>query len=170
MIGIYYFKDGEKLAAELQFLIDNNVIKGGEYQLPDALRNMTRKGIQFVPGQVDDWMDCGNKNATVQTNSSVLKYTASQQLVSDDLESINSIVIPPCYIGKNVRLENCVIGPGVSIGSGSKLNHCTIQDSIIMEQSVLEHLSLKNSMVGSHVEYLNKPQEISLGSYSTYGK
>lgn len=170
MIGIYYFKDGEKLADELQYLIDHEVIKGGEYQLPDALRNMTKKGMQFVPGQVDDWMDCGNKNATVQTNSSVLNYIAKEHLLSEDLESINSIVIPPCYIGKNVKLENSVIGPGVSIGNGSHLYHCTVTDSIIMEESKLEHLSLKNSMIGSHVEYLNKPQEISLGSYSTYGK
>jgi glucose-1-phosphate thymidylyltransferase len=170
MIGIYYFKDGENLAKELQYLIDNNVITGGEYQLPDALRNMTRKGIEFIPGQVDDWMDCGNKNATVQTNSSVLKYSSGKNLISDDLTSVNSIVIPPCYIGKGVRLENCVVGPGVSIGDNTQLKSCIVKDSIIMEATILEHLSLENSMVGAHVEYLNKPLELSMGSYTTYGK
>jgi glucose-1-phosphate thymidylyltransferase len=36
MIGIYAFQDGTRLKAELQRLIDENIIKGGEYQLPDA--------------------------------------------------------------------------------------------------------------------------------------
>ena len=33
IIGIYFFKSGESLRNELQFLLDNNVTKGGEYQL-----------------------------------------------------------------------------------------------------------------------------------------
>ncbi|MDC1486656.1 nucleotidyltransferase family protein, partial [Flavobacteriales bacterium] len=61
MIGIYAFKDGERLQTELQKLIDHNIIKGGEYQLPDALRNMTQSGLKFEPGRVTEWMDCGNK-------------------------------------------------------------------------------------------------------------
>ena len=61
IIGIYYFKSGETLRAELQYLLDNNVVKGGEYQLTDALENMKVKGLKFVPGKVDEWMDCGNK-------------------------------------------------------------------------------------------------------------
>ena len=40
--GIYSFKDGARLKKELQHLIDNNVLLSGEYQLPDALRNMTK--------------------------------------------------------------------------------------------------------------------------------
>lgn len=44
MIGIYYFKEGEALRTELEYLIDNDVIKSGEYQLPDALRRLTEKG------------------------------------------------------------------------------------------------------------------------------
>jgi glucose-1-phosphate thymidylyltransferase len=30
IIGIYYFKSGETLREELQFLLDNNVMKGGK--------------------------------------------------------------------------------------------------------------------------------------------
>lgn len=51
IIGIYYFKSGETLRKELEFLLDNNVIKGGEYQLTDALENMKQKGMRFVPGR-----------------------------------------------------------------------------------------------------------------------
>ena len=47
MIGIYYFKKGEDLLTELNYLIDNDVIKSGEYQLTDALRRLTGKGVKF---------------------------------------------------------------------------------------------------------------------------
>jgi len=38
MIGIYYFKEAEKLKIELQYLIDNGIIKGGEKQLQEELK------------------------------------------------------------------------------------------------------------------------------------
>ena len=72
MIGIYAFRDGKRLHSELQRLIDENIIKGGEYQLPDALRHMTQAGLRFEPGAVTEWMDCGNKAATVDTNQRIL--------------------------------------------------------------------------------------------------
>ena len=50
MIGIYAFRDGERLKRELQRLIDENVIKGGEYQL-DALRNMTKRAFASNPAR-----------------------------------------------------------------------------------------------------------------------
>ena len=90
MIGIYFFGRGEVLREECQWLIDNNVIKGGEYQLPDALRHMTQKGMSFAPGEVSDWMDCGNKNATVETNGRILGY------IQDNEETI----------AKNAQVEN----------------------------------------------------------------
>ena len=48
-----------------QYLVDNNIMNSNEYQLPDALRNMVKKGAKFLPGTVQDWMDCGNKDAMV---------------------------------------------------------------------------------------------------------
>lgn len=171
MIGIYYFKDGANLANELQYLIDNNVIKGGEYQLPDALMNMTKKGMKFVPGKVDDWMDCGNKNATVETNSRILGYHADEEgLVAADLKLENSILIPPCYVGEGVVLKNAIVGPHVSIGAGCTIENSVIEGSIIQTSTTVKNANLSNSMIGNHVEYLESPKELSLGDYSTLGK
>lgn len=171
MIGIYYFKDGENLASELQYLIDNNVIKGGEYQLPDALMNMTNKGMKFVPGKVDDWMDCGNKNATVETNSRILGYHADEPgLVANDVKLENSILIPPCYVGEGVSLKNSIVGPHVSVGAGCTIENSVIEASIIQTSTTVKNANLSNSMIGNHVEYLQRPEELSLGDYSTQGK
>lgn len=171
MIGIYYFKDGENLASELQYLIDHKIIKGGEYQLPDALKNMTNKGMKFVPGKVDDWMDCGNKNATVETNSRILGYHANEKgLVAADLKLENSILIPPCYVGEGVTIKNSIVGPHVSVGAGCTIEHSVVEASIIQTATTVKNANLCNSMIGNHVEYLQRPEELSLGDYSTQGK
>ncbi|MEQ8521272.1 MAG: nucleotidyltransferase family protein, partial [Vicingaceae bacterium] len=73
IIGIYYFKDGANLRDEIKYLLDNDIKDKGEYQLTNALENMNAKGRKFYPGKVDEWLDCGNKNATVFTNQRVLE-------------------------------------------------------------------------------------------------
>ena len=79
IIGIYFFKDGLKLSAELQYLIDNNITEKGEFQLTNALENMKQKGTEFYPGKVDEWLDCGNPIAAIHANKRVLEYTANDE-------------------------------------------------------------------------------------------
>ncbi len=107
IIGIYYFKDGQMLNTELKYLIDNNITVKGEFQLTDALENMKNKGQVFVPGTVTEWLDCGNKDATVNTNQRILAHLGKK--VAKSSKSINSVIIPPCYLGENVVIENSVM-------------------------------------------------------------
>ena len=167
MIGIYYFKEGEKLKTELQYLVDNGIIKGGEYQLPDALKNMTKKGAKFKPGKVNEWLDCGNKKVTVHTNQRVLEFDKNEDLVSKDLLSTNSIVIPPCYIGKNVVLENSIVGPHVSLGNGTTVKNSVISNSIVQKNAMISNSVLQDSMIGNYAKILSHGKEISIGDYTT---
>ena len=166
IIGIYYFKDGENLHKELQYLIDNNIKDKGEYQITNALQNMTNKGKKFVPGRVEEWLDCGNKDATVYTNQRVLEFIKQEKLVSEKVKNTNSIVIPPCYIEEDVVLENAVVGPHVSLGAGSVVRNSVLSNSIIQEKTKIESAVITNSMFGSHVEYSGTPQQYSIGDYS----
>lgn len=166
MIGIYYFKDGDQLRHELQYLIDNNIIKGGEYQLPDALKNLTEKGVKFKPGKVEEWLDCGNKEVTVYTNQRVLEFDKNEKLVADDVRLINSIIVPPCYVGKGVILENSVVGPHVSVGDGTKISCGIISNSIIQKNTVIKNIVLKDSMIGSNAVINGKSKDYSLGDFS----
>lgn len=171
MIGIYYFKNGEELAGELQYLIDHKVIKGGEYQLPDALKNMSDKGKVFIPGAVDEWMDCGNKNATVETNARILDYHGHEAgMIAADLQSENSVIIPPCYIGKNVVLKNAVIGPHASLGDGVHVANSIVRNSIIQNNAYLSLSVIDNSMLGQHSIVEGEASMLSLSDYSSLGK
>jgi glucose-1-phosphate thymidylyltransferase len=168
IIGIYYFKDGEYLRKEMQFLVDNNVKEKGEFQLTNALENMKKKGTRFVPGKVIEWLDCGNKDATVYTNKRVLEIHKNEKMISPGLTNENSIIISPCFIGENVQLKNSVVGPHVSIGTNSKIESSVVTNSIIQANAVIANAVIDNSMIGNFAEYKNSPEQLSLGDYSTH--
>jgi glucose-1-phosphate thymidylyltransferase len=169
MIGIYYFKDGARLHRELQYLIDNAVIKSGEYQLPDALRRMTESGYVFKPGEVSEWLDCGNKEVTVHTNQRVLEYDLAKEIemIHSSAKIINSTIIPPCYVGAGAVIENSVVGPHVSLGKGSKIKNSVISNTNIQLDTHIENSVISNSMIGSKVVYKGSIQDLSIGDFST---
>lgn len=57
VIGIYYFKDVGILKDQLQEVLDENLLHGGEYQINDGIKKMWDKGYVFKPGKVDHWID-----------------------------------------------------------------------------------------------------------------
>lgn len=168
IIGIYYFKSGETLRSELNYLLENNIVKGGEYQLTDALENMKEKGLKFVPGKVDEWMDCGNKNVTVDTNSRLLQFLHQdgENLVNPSVKLENAMIIPPCYIGDDVVVMNSTIGPNVSLGNGCHVIDSTIKNSLIQTHAHIKNASLDNAMIGNHAIFNGAFSSISIGDYS----
>jgi glucose-1-phosphate thymidylyltransferase len=168
MIGIYYFKKGEELRTELEYLITNDIIKGGEYQLPDALRRLTEKGTIFKPGKVDEWLDCGNKAVTVHTNQRVLEFDKNKgvQLIHASAEVQDSVIIPPCFIGEGVKVINSVVGPHVSLGAHTVVQNTRITNTIVQENTVIQNGNIADAMIGNHVQYLKRAQDLSLGDYS----
>lgn len=168
IIGIYYFKEGEKLKNEIQYLLDNNIKEKGEFQLTNALENMKQKGLKFVPGTVSDWMDCGNKDITIETNTRVLQfeYQEGKNLVTNSVVLDNSEIRQPCYIGKNVQLKNAIIGPNVSLGDDSKVENSTIENSLIQTNTVILNANLSKAMIGNHAYFDGNFTNMSIGDYS----
>lgn len=166
IIGIYYFQDGENLKNELQYLLDNDIRDKGEYQLTNALENMKNKGLAFVPGEVEEWLDCGNKNAAVFTNERYLTYLNARDLTAPSAKVENSVLIQPVYLGENVVVKNSVIGPYVSIGKGTVVTGSTISSTIIQENAKVSQAVIANSMVGNFAEVTGKAADLSLGDYN----
>ena len=166
IIGIYYFQDGENLKNELQYLLDNDIKDKGEYQLTNALENMKNKGIAFVPGQVDEWLDCGNKNSTVATNERYLTYLPEKELVGTNASIENSVLIAPVYIADGAVIKNSVVGPYVSVGKGSVVENSIVASTIIQENAKVKDANVKNSMVGNFAEVKGKAADLSLGDFN----
>lgn len=168
VIGIYFFNDVAVLKDQLQEVLDEKLLRGGEYQINDGIEKMKQKGAIFKPGKVDEWMDCGNKNVTVETNGRMLDFMHQdgKKLISDSIKIENSEIIEPCFIGEGVELINAKIGPRVSIGKGSKVSNSIIKNSLIQNESEIKNAQLNNAMIGSHAKFDGDFTEISIGDYS----
>lgn len=167
IIGIYYFNNGELLKNEIKFLIENKIKDDGEFQLTRVLETLKEKGIKFVPGKVEDWLDCGNKQATVETHRAYFNFMPNKRLISKSSKTTNSVLIEPVYLGDNVEIDNAVIGPYVSVGENSKISESRIQNSIIQNDSQIKNANLANSMLGNFVTFEGKATDLSVGDYNT---
>lgn len=169
VIGIYYFKDVSVLKQELQYVLDHNIVNGGEYQINDGIKAMMAKGKVFKTGEVNEWMDCGNKAVTVETNTRMLgflKHDADEQMIADSVRLNNSKIIEPCYIGENVQLNNTTVGPNVSIGKDCVITNSTIKNSLIQSYNTIKNVNLEAAMIGNHVIFDGHFKSISIGDYS----
>ncbi|KAA3623986.1 MAG: nucleotidyltransferase [Flavobacterium sp.] len=168
VIGIYYFKDVAVLKNELQYVLDNNIIHGGEYQINDGILRMIDNGKVFKTGTVDEWMDCGNKEVTVETNARMLDILSKKDayLVADNITTENSQIIPPCFIGEGVVLKNTVLGPHVSVGEGTIIEDSTVKNSIIQTEAVIKNATLDNAMIGNYATFDGNFTNVSIGDYS----
>jgi glucose-1-phosphate thymidylyltransferase len=168
VIGIYYFKDVGVLKNELQHVLDHDITHGGEYQINDGIKRMMEKGMKFVPGKVDEWMDCGNKNVTVETNQRMLAFLEKEgeNMIADSVTQENANIVEPCFIGENVVLKNTTIGPYVSVGANTVVENSTIKNSLIQSHSRITNANLDNAMIGNHVFYNGNFETISIGDYS----
>ncbi len=167
IIGIYFFKNGETLRDEMQYLIDNNIKEKGEFQFTTALEHLKKKGAIFVPGEVEEWLDCGNKDNMVQTNQRYLEFIKDQKLISDKASIVNSVLIPPVFIGDHVMIENSIVGPHVSISEGTIVVDSRITNSIIQKHSQVRKAILDNSLLGNFVNFEGKSSASDLGDYSS---
>ena len=169
VIGIYYFKDIAVLKQKLQEVLDENIMNGGEYQINDGIKRMMAEGKVFKTGTVDEWMDCGNKNVTLETNTKMLRFLhadGDEQLLADSVKLENSKIIEPCFIGENVTLSNTTIGPNVSVGAECLIENSTVKNSLIQNQTQIKNANLDHAMIGNHVKYDGNFKAISIGDYS----
>lgn len=169
VIGIYYFKDVGELKIKLQEVLTENITNGGEYQINDGIKRMMADGKIFKTGTVDEWMDCGNKDITVETNGKMLGFLmkdGDEKLVDPSVILENSTIIEPCYIGKNAKLINSTVGPNVSIGNDTLIENTIIKNSLIQNYSTIKNANLDNAMIGNYVTYHGDHVSVSIGDYS----
>tara|TARA_B100001079_G_scaffold107134_1_gene92020 strand:- start:365 stop:997 length:633 start_codon:yes stop_codon:yes gene_type:complete len=168
VIGIYYFKEGETIKAELEKTMLQSRAEGEEFLLNEGILAMIEKGAVFTPGTVKEWMDCGNPKITLQTNTKMLDILTAEgnKLVAEDVIIKNSKIIPPCYIGSGVVLKNSTVGPHTAIGEGTQIENSTISNSLIQKHSLIQNAQLDGAMIGNYVKYDGTFSFVSIGDYS----
>ncbi|OJW72278.1 MAG: nucleotidyltransferase [Candidatus Amoebophilus sp. 36-38] len=168
IIGLYYFREGENLKHAIEAMINQRICKAGEYQLTSALTHMQQQGVKFYAQEVKEWMDCGNKQATLHTNQRFLDFLQGKEdLIAPTAQIKHSTIVPPVYLGENVIIDHSVIGPYVSISNHTHITDSHVKNSIIQEHAQINQANIQNSMIGNYAYIQGSFQEMSVGDYNT---
>lgn len=123
----------------------------GEYEITDAIQwlvdhnspvtyHITEK-LNMDVGTIDRWLEANRRTLDELNNEGTIHETAILN---------NCTIITPVSIGQGCVLKDSVIGPYVSIGAGSHIEDCRIENSIILNGVHLKHMSytLKDTVIG----------------------
>ncbi len=166
IVGIYYFRDGDRLRDALREVKEKDIKVKGEYQLTSALEIMKDTGTRFKPAHIDEWLDCGNQEAIINANERVLHFLRDKLELPENLEAENATIIEPCAIGQGVKLRNCIVGPYVSLGDGVHIEQSIVKNSIIREGTQIRNVVIADSMIGERAIYTGCPKRLALGDYT----
>lgn len=158
VIGIYYFKEWQKLMTAIEKQFEQKIMLKGEYFIADAIQIMINEGASFEIDQISVWEDCGNVEALLDTN----RYLLGAEPPSP-AQRAGSLIVPPSYVHRDAILEDAVIGPFASIGAGTTVRNSVIRDSIVEENSEVVDAILQRSVVGSKVTITGSARSISVG-------
>ncbi|MBI2444506.1 MAG: glucose-1-phosphate thymidylyltransferase [Candidatus Magasanikbacteria bacterium] len=146
----------------------------GEYELPDVvsylLKNGKRIGWQEITGW---WKDTGKPEDLLSANRLLLDELAAEAFVTasgveDIFERSGNVAIShgtvigpnvllrgPVMIGESCMLENCTIGPYVTVGKGSTVKQATIKESIVLGNCVIDApIQIAESIIGEQAKVL----------------
>ncbi|SES96117.1 glucose-1-phosphate thymidylyltransferase [Methanococcoides vulcani] len=162
--GVYFIKDTQMLFEVLEQMIKNDTRSRGEYQLTDALQKMIQLGSRLKTFEVSSWYDCGHAESLLETNQVLLN---EKENISCDYESVDSVIIHPVAIGKNVKITNSVIGPHASIAEGTFVESSIISDSVIGSRTNISNVNLQSSIVGDDANVVGKHNSLNIGDSSS---
>jgi glucose-1-phosphate thymidylyltransferase len=110
---------------------------------------------------VESWYDCGTKESLLETNAILLKKNSVENQKHYDFEK--TIIIPPVNISDTCKISHSIIGPNVTIGENTIVNHSILKDAIIGAYSEIQNAVLHHSVIGSDASLHGLSQSLNLG-------
>lgn len=140
----------------------------GEYEITDAIQHLIEAGDRVEARILEGfWEDAGEPEALLRANRLYLQRQAHSPQPAADGAIINGrpvhigaetvmdnvTIHAPCYIGDRCVLENCEIGPDVTLLNGCQVSESSIKNTIIERNSVVHNLAsgMVNSILGEDV-------------------
>jgi len=163
MIGIYYAKNSKALFGALDTMVDEGRMTKGEFYLPDAFKVMLENNHDITTFQMDGWFDCGKPETLLATNKYLLdmKTNGKTRVIEG-----NNIIIPPVYLGKDIKLKNSIIGPHVSIADGAEIYTSIINNSIVNRNAYIKNAQLQESLIGENAVVEDIIEKLNVGDNS----
>jgi dTDP-glucose pyrophosphorylase len=161
LVGFYKIKETKILFDCLHQIFVKDVRSHGEYQLTDALECMIEKGIRFKSYKVKHWYDCGKKETLLASNATLMNKLGGNIHPSAEIDS--AIIIQPVTIAAGTVIKNSVIGPNVSIGTKTTIQHSIVRDSLIGSYTNLFEVVIDNSIIGSDANVKGLSRSLDIG-------
>jgi len=159
-----------------------------EMEITDAISLLIDSGYKVIPHNVEGWWkDTGKPEDILEANHLILDgIQSSNEGTLEDGATVmgrvkigkgavvmgSSVVRGPAIIGENCRIgPKAYIGPYTAIGDSCQISHAEIDDSIVMEESVIDvERKLVRSMVGKGSRILSSNGLIPKGERLVVGE
>jgi len=158
--GIYYFTCGRPLFDALAELQRAGRRTKGEFQLTDAMQILVERGAAIGTFPVSGWYDCGKTETLLETNRVLLDRDSCPRAIP------GSVVHAPVCVAEGATIENCILGPHVSVAAGAVLRNAVVRDSIINENATVEDIMLEASVVGENAVVRGGYRRVNVGDSS----
>jgi glucose-1-phosphate thymidylyltransferase len=162
-IGLYYIRDWQLLFEGIRHVMASPPGPSGEYYLTDAFQYMVDHGARILTVPIEGWYDAGKPETLLETNAHVLSTTRGRRPDSvPDGVTVND----PVHVADGVTLEDCEIGPNVTLSAGVTVRGSHLRDCIVDENTVVEDCTLHDSLVGREVRLRGVHGQVDLGDHS----
>ena len=160
-IGLYYIRNWKLLYEGIAHVLKSPKNQG-EYFLTDAFQYMIDQGAKIKVIDVDGWFDAGKIDTLLDTNRVMLEKGRAR--VPEGIDRTQ--IVEPVYIEDGVKISNSTVGPNVSIGAGTIIEHATVRDTIAGTNCRIVRSTLTNSLIGDEVIVAGVQGEVTLGDHS----
>jgi len=150
-IGLYYIKDWKALFDGIAWAKSQPPQKG-EFFLTDAFQYMVDHGRKLFAAPVGGWYDCGKIETVLETNLHLLSHGNAKR----PRPHAQVRILDPVWVADGVELEDCTIGPNVSIEPGSVVMTSVLRDAIVGEGARIMGSTLEECLVGPGAEVIGQ--------------
>jgi glucose-1-phosphate thymidylyltransferase len=161
-IGLYYIRDWQLLFEGIEEVVRDDPGPGGEYFLTDAFQYMIDHGARLKTVEVDGWYDCGKPETLLDTNRHLLGAGRSARPAAAPGVAVHD----PVRVAPDAHLEDCEIGPNVTLGPGTVVRGSTLRDTIVGASTQIEDCQLHDTLIGGHVRIGGVRGSVNLADHS----
>jgi len=172
--GIYAFSNSatKALFDNIKGYLDTRTENSEEVYLTESLQDLIKSGFKIAAVSLKKGiLDFGRPSEVLKGN----KYLLEQKSIKIEdfnelgITSERSFLKNPVYIGENSKIINSVVGPYVSIGTGSIIENCILENCVIERNAVLKNVISEKSIIGSNVKVENiSKNNLIIGDKSIY--
>ena len=155
--GAYLF--GKNIIPRLfELLEEQSKIKlenGQEHQITPVIEKLIEEGVKIKINEMsEEILDVGRPESLLEANRLLLSDLKLQDPLYEKLfqsgNIVDSKIVPPVYIGKDVKISNSIIGPNVSVGDRAELSKCVINESVVGDGAILRKIITSDSIIGDY--------------------